>query len=1262
MANDSPNQPDQSNGRRDLFLSYNSRDRAAVIHVRRLLLERNISTSFDRDQLSAGSRWVSLLENEVGRSRAVAVFIGPHGLGDWQEMEMQLALVRQIDEKKASRPFPVIPLILPGARPEKELGFLKLYTWVDLRARLDDPAAIDELESAVRGKATAQLTEAAVELCPYRALQAFREQDEKLFFGRERFAEQLLAKARDEKLKLIAVVGPSGSGKSSVVQAGLLPRLRRERPPRLSWEAAIFTPGKAPFHNLAAALVTAGATEHDRWERLSKAEKLGQDLSGGAIRLEAAIATAVDEAHGTNRLLLVVDQAEDLFTLTTEEDRKPFIQRLLAAADAAPVTIALTLRADFYDQAIGYSRELGELITEGQVNILPMSREELRQAIVAPANSVELKFEDGMVDRILDHIEDEPGNLPLLEFALTELWNRRQGEMLSNDAYEKIGGVAGAISRRAEEEFNRLSSEQQVTAQRVLTRLVRVAAATEGGTDTRQRVRLSELDASAREVALTFADARLLVTNRIEIKNEETSAEESEEIVEVAHEALIRSWQRLKDLLNRDRQFLLWRQRLGIALSEWQRTGRDADALLRGVLLNEARRWRKERGQDLNEREQEFIARSESAERPPKHRIAAAAAIVIVIALAAFGWKLWDNRPQSQINKILAQSPSVVKAAAANSFFASFDSTISAWLSALVLTGRSDDALDAARMIEDVGSRSLALAGIVEALAKAGKTEEMKLAATEALNAARMIGRADSRSQALASAVEALTKAGKTEEMKLAATEALDAARKIESAYSRSEALVSVVEALAKAGKTEEVKLAATEALNAARMIEPADSRSQALAKTIEALAKAGKTEEAIAATRMIEGAYSRSQALASAVEALAKAGKTEEMRVVAKEAIDAARMTEDVGYRSRTLASVAEALAKAGKTEEAIAAARKIEGAYSRSRALASAVEALAKAGKTEAMRLAATEALDAARMTEDAYSRSEALVSVADALSKAGKTDEAIEAARMIERADSRTLALASIVQALAKAGKTEEMKLAATEAFNAARMIEDVFYRSPALAGIVEALAKAGKTEEMKLAATEALNAARMIEPADSRSQALASAVEALAKAGKTEEMKLAATEALNAARMIEPADSRSQALASAVEALAKTGKTEEAIDAARMIEDINYRYWKLVSIVELLAKRRETADKARNVIEVAKQTAEQITKEEDKSKALAYVATGMAKLYLYRQARELVDLNNTLASDKLAAYTAILCEYHIQRYPDQAKLFGKEQKED
>jgi tetratricopeptide (TPR) repeat protein/energy-coupling factor transporter ATP-binding protein EcfA2 len=684
----------------------------------------------------------------------------------------------------------------------------------------------------------------------------------------------LLDKVRNKNVKFIAVVGPSGSGKSSVVQAGLLPRLRRERPPHLSWEAAIFTPGKAPFHNLAAALVIAGTAQQDKWARLGKAEKLGQDLANGVIRLETALATALAETPGANRLLLIVDQAEELFTLikeqeelftlTTEQhkeklslppeqDGKLFIQRLMAAAEASPVSIALTLRADFYNQAIGYSRELGELITEGQVNVLPMSRDELRRAIVGPADSVELKFEDGLVDRILDHIEGQPGNLPLLEFALTELWNHKQDKLLTNDAYEAIGRVEGAISRRAEEEFNRLSREQQETAQRVLTRLVRVAAATEEGTDTRQRVRLSEFDRSAQEVVRTFANSRLLVTNRIEIKDEKSGAIQSEEIVEVAHEALICSWQRLKELLNRDRQFLLWRQRLGIARSEWQRTGRDAGALLRGVPLQEARRWNKERASDLNEWEKEFISRSESIERQPKYWIATAATILVVIVLAAVAWKLWDNRPQSQINKILVQSPRLVKIAAATNANIFID-----WLNTLTLTGRSEEALETARKIENAGYRSRALANVVEAMGKTGKTEE-------ALEAAREIEDASDRSRALAKVVEAMGKAGKTEE-------ALEAARKIENASDRSRALAKVVEAMGKAGKTEE-------ALEAARKIENASDRSEALINVFEVLAAGRETsgkaksviEEAQQAAEQITVETERSRAFGNVAVGLAK-------------------------------------------------------------------------------------------------------------------------------------------------------------------------------------------------------------------------------------------------------------------------------------------------------------------------------------------------------------------------------------------------------
>lgn len=206
-----------------------------------------------------------------------------------------------------------------------------------------------------------------------------------------------------------------------------------------------------------------------------------------------------------------------------------------------------------------------------------MTRDELRSAVEGPAQKMGMKFEDGLVNRILDHIEMQSGNLPLLEFALTELWGkeRLQSGLLRNQQYDDIGGVARAISKRADEQFEKISSDQQDAAVHMFTRLIRVAAANEEGTDTRQIVRLSELNATEQAVAQSFIAARLLVVSRNESANLE--------IIEVAHEALIHNWDRLKEWVNKDREFLLWRQRLNVKISDWERTNRDEGSLLYGA-------------------------------------------------------------------------------------------------------------------------------------------------------------------------------------------------------------------------------------------------------------------------------------------------------------------------------------------------------------------------------------------------------------------------------------------------------------------------------------------------------------------------------------------------------------------------------------------------------------------------------------------------------------------------------------------------------
>jgi hypothetical protein len=253
--------------------------------------------------------------------------------------------------------------------------------------------------------------------CPYRGLLAFREEDEPLFFGREEFTDRLVEAVGQHSL--VAVVGPSGTGKSSVVQAGLIPHLRRQRLPETTWEVTRFTPGNRPFHHLAAAVsawLDAGLSETDR---LTEAQKLGDRLASGKVLLEDVVERILAKLGHVDRLLLVVDQFEELFTITAETERRPFVNALVIALGHAPLSLLLTLRADFYGHAISLSRELSDRLEQGVVNLSPMTPAELEQVIIEPARQAGVILEPRLVVRILGDVGQEPGHLPLLEFALT---------------------------------------------------------------------------------------------------------------------------------------------------------------------------------------------------------------------------------------------------------------------------------------------------------------------------------------------------------------------------------------------------------------------------------------------------------------------------------------------------------------------------------------------------------------------------------------------------------------------------------------------------------------------------------------------------------------------------------------------------------------------------------------------------------------------------------------------------------------------------
>jgi energy-coupling factor transporter ATP-binding protein EcfA2 len=532
----------------DVFLSYNSADHDVVEDVARKLRDAGLKPFLDRWYLAPGMRWRSQLEDTLSSCKAVAIFVGPSEMGSWQQREVDVAL----DLQNRSPNLHVIPVLLPGCEPP--LGFLGQLTWVDLRSQVLD-RGIAILIKAARGEAPGPDLQrhfdfVRASICPYRGLLHFREEDAPFFFGREAAIGQLTNAV--ERQSFVAVVGASGSGKSSVVRAGLVPRLRSDR--NAAWEIVTLVPTDQPLKSIAMALMPFLDPTMDEVDRLAAAGKLADHLNSGTISLSDIVGRILDKQPGTDRVLIFVDQFEELYTLTVDDAaRRRFLDELLAAS-ASPVsrvTVAITLRGDFVGKALAY-RPLSDRLQDAQTNLGPMTREELALAINKPAEKMQLEFEPGLVERILDAVGDEPGNLPLLEFVLKELWEDRRGELLLNQSYDAIGELQGAVAKKADKFLNGLSLSDQKILQRVFLRIVRPS---ESGENTRRRAVFAELPAEGIDLVAKLANERLLVTNKCAISLQQT--------VEVAHEALISNWSTLRSWINEDREFLLWRERLG---------------------------------------------------------------------------------------------------------------------------------------------------------------------------------------------------------------------------------------------------------------------------------------------------------------------------------------------------------------------------------------------------------------------------------------------------------------------------------------------------------------------------------------------------------------------------------------------------------------------------------------------------------------------------------------------------------------------------
>lgn len=419
--------------------------------------------------------------------------------------------------------------------------------------------------------------------CPFRGLESFRVEDREFFFGREELTQKLVGKIKAHSF--LAVLGASGSGKSSLVMAGMIPALGLDH--------AIFCPGIDPL---------------------------------------SALKSAQDKA------LLIVDQFEELFTLTRDEStRKEFIAKLLETKQK----VIITMRSDFLGE-VGMYRTLSEVVQDHLEIVPPMDLKELRRAMEAQAGVVGLRFETDLAQQILDDVEGEPGAMPLLQHALWELWNRRHGRWLKVIEYRDFGRVRQAVACTADELFRKCTQTEQDQMRDIFLRLTRLGDSEEGR-DTRRRVAISDLVSSGRDIASItllldkLANARLIVKTVNEDKAE----------IEVAHEALIRYWERLRGWLNEDRDNLRLRESVSEDAKEWENAGRD-EALLshRRGRLDDALEIGEDSRYGLTITEQAYLnacvalRNREQRERERRLRytvIASIAAAVIFFVLGSFG-------------------------------------------------------------------------------------------------------------------------------------------------------------------------------------------------------------------------------------------------------------------------------------------------------------------------------------------------------------------------------------------------------------------------------------------------------------------------------------------------------------------------------------------------------------------------------------------------------------------------------------------------
>jgi TPR repeat protein len=646
-----------------IFLSFNSKDMALAEAIRAGLsrIDQSAQIFFSPVSLGAGF-WLPKLAEEIAEAEAFLLLIGPKGIGPWQEVEYFTAFDRHVIDKH----FPLVPVMVAGAEAPG-LSFLRTLNWVEAPFVTEDKV-LHRLLAALKGATVASATPLWKLVNPYRGLEAMAEANADYFFGRTQETAATLTALADKAGRCPILIGASGSGKSSVAQAGVLSALKSMRwpgtdptvasrwPQRLqnsrAWVRLTMRPGEAPLQALAETFIRLWRLDAKDPEQAALPRKWANALSDGDNKLADLIDATLEElrkreGEAPEHILLYLDQGEELYTRAGPKDARRF-SKVLAEGLADPRLRAFaSMRSDYFGR-LQADEPLFKCYEH--VDVPPLDRTQLHEVVTTPARVLGVAFEDSQTaGRITAAAAAEPGALPLLSYLLTDMWAsmlRRDDATLRLPAQAiDIGGV---LASRAEE-FLKDHPGDENSLRRLLT--LRLASVPPEGEPVRRQTTAEECTDAEWALARRLAEHpwRLVVIG--------DRAVDRRILAEVAHEAMLRAWPRLAHWLRDERYFLIFKGDVERAERRWREMGGENSALLTGLDLTRAEGWLPKRSGDLSREVVAFAQRSIAVDRAAKgrqlraQRVATFAAVLAALFMASVGGFAWIKWGEADLER-----------------------------------------------------------------------------------------------------------------------------------------------------------------------------------------------------------------------------------------------------------------------------------------------------------------------------------------------------------------------------------------------------------------------------------------------------------------------------------------------------------------------------------------------------------------------------------------------------------------------------------